>query len=97
MTKPISSEINAVLDKLLNDDSFRAELLRDPVSTLASIGVAVDPSQVPAERSLPSKEIVSADQIAVSSKLESSLGMVPFIMYGNDRFDAPAKPRRQIA
>jgi putative modified peptide len=85
MTKPISNEVNVVLDKLLNDDCFRAGLLGDPLGTLADIGMHVDPEHIPADRRLPSKEVAAADQQAVLGKLESSLGMVIFMMYGKDR------------
>jgi putative modified peptide len=82
MTMHTSSELSTVLEKLANDHDFRESMLGDPVSALAGIGITLDPAQVPAVRSLPSKESIAADQSAVHSKLVSTNSMVPFLLSG---------------
>jgi putative modified peptide len=77
-----STDVNFILSKLANDDVFRAQLLNDPVATLATMGVALSPDQVPAERALPSREAVCAEQLEFLSKLESTKGMIPFLLSG---------------
>ena len=43
-----------VLELLSTDQTFREQMLGDPASALKPHGIAVDPSKVPAVRSLPS-------------------------------------------
>ena len=82
MTQHTSSHLRTVLDKLAGDDAFRAHLTSDPVAALASVGVTLDPADVPAVRNLPSKESVAADQAAIQDKLENTSGMVIFLLSG---------------
>src|ERR1700739_4842286 len=82
MTKHASHDLSVALDKLANDDDFREHVLGDPVSAFSSIGIALDPSQVPAARSLPSKGSIVADQSLVQSKLEGTGRMVLFLLSG---------------
>ncbi len=83
-TPHTSSELIAVLDKLASDDDFRERLLADPVATLANLGIKLDPSRVPAERSLPSKGSVVADQSVLQERLETTNSMIIFLLSGND-------------
>ncbi|TFW31425.1 NHLP-related RiPP peptide [Duganella callida] len=76
------TELSTVLDKLASDDAFREQLLGDPVTALAGLGINIDPAHVPAARSLPSKDLIAGDQAAIQSKLESSSGMILFLLSG---------------
>jgi putative modified peptide len=76
-------ELDIVLSRLTNDDDFRERLLCNPVATLASIGIAIDPALVPAERILPSKERIVTDQHAIAETLGSTKNMVIFLLSGN--------------
>ncbi|MFA9216129.1 MAG: NHLP-related RiPP peptide [Sphingomonadaceae bacterium] len=78
-----SEQLRTVLDKLASDDSFRERLLGDPVGALGDLGITLSPDQVPAVRSLPSKESIAADQDALQSKLESNDRMVLFLLSGD--------------
>ncbi len=82
MIKHTSNDLSAVLDKLATDDDFRQQMLGDPVNALDQLGIALHPDQVPETRSLPSKESIAADQSALQSKLESTDGMVIFLLSG---------------
>jgi len=86
LTKPMqdSLDLNAVLAKLAGDDHFREQLLSDPVATLAGMGITVDPALIPAERTLPSKGSVIADQGIVRRRLETTNSMIIFLLSGND-------------
>ncbi|MYM67671.1 putative modified peptide [Pseudoduganella sp. FT55W] len=77
-----SSDLSSMLDKL-TDSKFREQLLRSPIAALASIGVTLQPNQVPATLSLPSHASLAADQGEVRNKLESTAVMVPFLLSGN--------------
>lgn len=50
------SEYRSFLQKLANDDEFRAALEKDPVGTLAAHNIEVDPADLPDAIVLPSKE-----------------------------------------
>lgn len=76
------SHLRTILDKLANDSAFRADLARDPVAALAGVGIALNPADVPAVRSLPSKERIAADLAAIKDKLESAAAMVLFRVSG---------------
>ena len=84
MTMQNSCDISAVLAKLGSDDAFRERLLGDPVAAAAELGFKINPADVPAVRSLPSKKTISADQTALQSKLETVNSMVIFLLSGND-------------
>jgi len=75
-------ELSSVLDKLASDDKFREHLLGDPVTALAGLGITLDPSKVPAVRSLPSKDSIAADQSALHSKMVNNDTMVIFLLSG---------------
>lgn len=76
------NELSSILDKLASDDKFRAQLLNDPVATLASIGVTVRADQLPEELSLPSKADIAADREELQKHLETTALMVPFLLSG---------------
>lgn len=78
----VSSDIDTVLDKLSRDDAFRAWILDDPSAALDSIGVHIDPQDLPAVRSLPSKEVIMAARLAIKAKLANSAGALPFFLSG---------------
>ncbi|CAN7701845.1 NHLP-related RiPP peptide [Duganella sp. LjRoot269] len=82
MTKHTSGELSTVLDKLAKDDAFRDHMLRDPVGALGGLGISLDPAQVPAVRSLPSKDSIVADQTAMHSNIVSEGTMVVFLLSG---------------
>lgn len=82
MTKHTSDELNTVLDKLAKDDAFRDHMLRDPVGALGGLGISLDPAQVPAVRSLPSKDSIVADQTAMHSSIVGEDTMVIFLLSG---------------
>jgi putative modified peptide len=77
-----SSELSSILEKLASDDVFRARLVSDPVGALALLGITLRADQVPAVRTLPSKESILADREALQSVLESTRNMVPFLLSG---------------
>ncbi len=57
-------------------------MLGDPVGALGSIGINVDPAQIPAVRSLPAKSSVAADRDALKGKLDNSANMIIFLVSG---------------
>lgn len=77
-----SSDLGSILDKLA-DSKFREQLLHSPIAALASIGVTLHPSQVPAAVRLPSQASLAADKGELHNKLESQAVMVPFLLSGN--------------
>ncbi len=81
MTTTLTQEhASTLLDKLANDDAFREQLLGDPVSAMASIGVKVDPATVPAVRRLPSKAEASANTDALQARVQAKSGMAAFFL-----------------
>jgi putative modified peptide len=84
MTLPSHSPdaVNNLLDKLANDDDFRAQLLAQPGEALASLGIAAAPGDIPDVRTLPSKDVIQANREAMQEKLGSPVAMALFILAG---------------
>jgi putative modified peptide len=82
MITTLSSDIDLLLHKLENDDTFRARLLRDPVGALDSIGIDLDPEDIPASIRLPSKETIARDRMDILDKLDNAAGAIPFFLSG---------------
>jgi len=76
------NELSSVLDKLASDDKFRAQLLNDPIATLAGLGITLSPQDLPEELSLPSKAEIAGDRSELMKQLESTGTMVPFLLSG---------------
>jgi len=76
-----SSEIvDKLLDRLSTDDEFRENFLGNPALVLNTLGVHVDPAQVPAVRRLPSKEALKANRDAIKTKLVGQAGLIWFLV-----------------
>lgn len=75
-------DLDTLLDKLSTDDAFREQMLGDPAKALGSIGLTIDPAQIPAIRTLPSKDALAADRAAIKAKLDSAAGALPFFLSG---------------
>lgn len=75
--------VNTLLDKLANDDDFRAQLLAQPAETLASIGITAGAGDIPELRTLPSKDVIQANRDAMQEKLGSPVAMALFLLAGN--------------
>jgi putative modified peptide len=76
------NELSSVLDKLASDDKFRAQLLNDPIATLAGLGITLSQQDLPEELSLPSKAEIAGDRSELMKQLESTGTMVPFLLSG---------------
>ncbi|GEM_PF-3132005 len=74
-------EIERLLDKLATDDDFRAQLQSDPRAAFTSLGIDVDPSEMPAMKALPSKEQVAADRDALRTRLSGKAGLGIFLAF----------------
>lgn len=72
-----------VLKLLSTDQAFREQMLGDPASALKPYGISVDPSKVPAVRSLPSMAEVAKihQQFSADPQTDKSCIMV-FIVIG---------------
>lgn len=71
--------IDRLLDKLGSDDAFRAQVMSDPKAAFASLGVDVDPAEMPKLHALPSKEQIQADRAALSQRMASQTGLGIFL------------------
>lgn len=72
--------VDNLLDRLASDDQFREQFLGNPALVLHTLGVNVDPAQVPAVRRLPSKAVLKANREAIKSKLNGQLGLWIFLV-----------------
>ncbi|MBY0239583.1 MAG: NHLP-related RiPP peptide [Burkholderiaceae bacterium] len=75
-------DLDTLLDKLSSDDAFREQMLGNPAQALAGIGLNIDPAQIPAIRTLPSKDALAADRATIQAKLDSAAGALPFFLSG---------------
>ena len=74
--------LDRLLDQLANDDGFRSDMLADPVSALRGLGINADPRQIPAQRSLPSKQVLQANRELIKSKLSGTEDLLYFLLDG---------------
>lgn len=72
--------IDRLLDGLSNDDGFREQFLGNPALVLHTMGVTVDPAQVPSVRKLPSKDVLKQNRDAIKSKLAGQAGLFIFLV-----------------
>ncbi|PKM08292.1 MAG: putative modified peptide [Gammaproteobacteria bacterium HGW-Gammaproteobacteria-4] len=72
--------VDTLLDKLSSDDQFREQFLGNPALVLHTLGVDVDPAQVPSVRRLPSKEVLKANREAIKAKLSGQVGLIIFLV-----------------
>jgi putative modified peptide len=67
---PTSEQISQILGRLGSDDAYREKFLGDPIGAFAEHGVKVDPSEVPAVRTLPSKSALASQSAALLAKAD---------------------------
>lgn len=72
--------VDQLLDKLSTDDEFRENFLGNPALVFSTLGIQVDPAQVPAVRRLPSKDVLKANREAIKSKLVGQAGLIWFLV-----------------
>ncbi|MEO5624201.1 MAG: NHLP-related RiPP peptide [Dokdonella sp.] len=77
---PTPAQLDQLLGRLGSDDAFREKYIGDPVSALAEHGVHVDPADVPAVRSLPSKETFRTQAEAIRAKADGKVGLMFFVL-----------------
>lgn len=68
--------VDALLDKLSSDDQFREQFLGNPALVLHTLGVDVDPAQVPVVRKLPSKESIRQNREAMKARMDGRMGLI---------------------
>lgn len=67
-----------LLERLAQDDAFRAKMESDPIPVLAEYGFKVDPSIAPGKVQLPSKEEIASNIDLLSKQLEATSAWVIF-------------------
>jgi putative modified peptide len=74
------AQLDKILDRMQNDAAFREKLLGDPAGALAEHGVDVDPSTIPAVRSLPPADAIAQQRDALKSKVDGRVGLAFFLL-----------------
>jgi len=67
---PTSAQLDQILSRLGSDDAYREKFLGDPAGAFNEYGVAVDPSEVPTVRKLPSKDALRTQAAAIRAKAD---------------------------
>ena len=67
---PTSAQLDQILSRLGSDDAYREKFIGDPVGAFSEYGIAVDPSEVPAVRTLPSKDALRTQAAAIRAKAD---------------------------
>jgi putative modified peptide len=67
---PTSAQLDQILSRLGSDDAYREKFLGDPAGAFGEYGIAVDPSEVPAVRKLPSKDALKSQAAAIRAKAD---------------------------
>jgi putative modified peptide len=74
------AQLDKILDRMQNDAAFREKLLGDPAGALAEHGVDVDPSTIPAVRTLPPASAIAQQRDALKSKVDGRVGLAFFLL-----------------
>jgi len=74
--------LDQLLDQLAHSDTFRNQMLADPVQALSGLGISAGPRQIPAHRSLPSKQVLLANRELIKAKLGGTEDLLYFLLDG---------------
>lgn len=76
----MTSQENArkLLQRLAEDDAFRAQMEADPIAAFAEHGFTIDPAIAPRRIELPSKYEISKNIDLLSQQIEATSGWVIF-------------------
>lgn len=77
MAKP-SNDARALLQRLVEDDEFRAKMELEPIAAFAEYGYEIDPSIVPFAVTLPSKDHIKQNEKLLAKQIEATNGWVWF-------------------
>lgn len=70
---------HAFIERLARDDAFRAEMIADPVGTVAQYGFSIERSCLPANGiTLPSKDVLNTHLDLFAEKFAASASVVVF-------------------
>lgn len=78
----MDSKTRALLTKILNEPSFRAELQANPVTALQSVQIAVSLAEVPKPVNLPSDDEIRALLVLDKPLERLQACLVPMIVCG---------------
>lgn len=67
-----------LLQRVMEDDEFRAFLESDPIQAFAEYGFEIDPKTAPEKVTLPSNEDIARGIDVLSKKLEETCGLWVF-------------------
>lgn len=79
---PSNDVIAKILGQLSTDQAFREQMLGDPTAALKPYGIAVDPANVPAVRSLPSMAETAKIQKQFQENPQDTSCIMVFIVIG---------------
>lgn len=82
MASQFAPRLDTLMDRLSSDDAFRAALMADPAQALSSLGITIHPSQIPTLRTLPPKQTIGLERLAMQQKLDNASGAIPFFLSG---------------
>ena len=82
MASQFPPNMDRLMDKLSNDDGFRAQMMADPVNALSALGISLDAANIPAIRNLPSKHTIAMNRLAVQQTVNNSVAAIPFFLSG---------------
>ena len=82
MASQFAPKLDTLMARLSSDDAFRSALMADPAHALSALGISIDPSQIPALRTLPSKQTMGLERLAMQQKLDNASGAIPFFLSG---------------
>ena len=68
------------LQRLADDDAYRAQVEKDPVGCLAEYGFKVDKAKAPARVKLPSSKEIKANIDQLSERISSTSGIYVFMV-----------------
>lgn len=77
---PSQQVIDEILDRLINDNEFREQVLGDPIAAFKPYGIVIDPQNVPLVRKLPSRDELVKARAQHADTLRGQAYMILFIL-----------------
>ncbi len=74
----VQDTVRQLLQRLTQDDTFRAQVQSDPIKALNTYGIKVDASTVPSKVQLPPKEDIANNIHVLDGQHETRSGWIVF-------------------
>lgn len=80
MAEPSQQAIDEIIDRLINDNDFREQVLGDPVAAFKPYGITIDPKDIPFARKLPTRADLESARASHANTIRTQCHAMLFIL-----------------